>query len=296
MVANPNPARITDASWWLMQQLLALQPGTRNGGIYANKPGYHNTRAGNWSGDYSVTDAVDKRGPSDKAAAYDWTFTDAQAGRYDLIMKYTNRLLRSARDPDDPRLNGWREFYGQADADRQVEGWDTRYGYAASSDPSHLWHLHFSETRALVADYDNKRALLSVLRGETVAEWRGDDMPTAEEVAKAVVKALTQEVPEGSWADAQGLLEAGRAVTPQTALRQAWAYGKAAYLSDAELHGKVDGLLVLVRQLLADSDLSEDQYQELLARVEAASRAGAAEVAERLAAAGAALVGDDGEA
>ena len=53
MATNPNPSRITDASWWLMEQLLALQPGTANGGIYANRSGYHNTRSANqqnWPG------------------------------------------------------------------------------------------------------------------------------------------------------------------------------------------------------------------------------------------------------
>lgn len=178
MARNPNPQRITAAGWWFMEQLLALEPGTANGGIYANKSGYHNTRTSNnrqWPGNYSVVDKADRGGPPDKAAAYDWTFRDAQAQRYDTIMKYTQRLLKSAKDMDDPRLNGWREFYGQADRDRQVEGWDTRYLRPATSDPSHLWHLHFSESRNQVESYDNKQAMLSVLRGETVAQWRGED-------------------------------------------------------------------------------------------------------------------------
>jgi hypothetical protein len=191
MATNPNPARITAASWWFMEQLLVLEPGTVNGGIFANKSGYHNTRLNNqksWPGNYSITDSEDRGGPSDKAAAYDWTFRDAQAERYGTIIKYTKRLLASAKDTDDPRLNGWREFYGQADQDRQVEGWDTRYLRAASSDPSHLWHLHFSEDRNQVDSFDNKKAMLSVLRGETVAEWRGqDDME------------LTDKVKLGSW-------------------------------------------------------------------------------------------------
>ncbi|GAB3973431.1 hypothetical protein GCM10027615_36740 [Plantactinospora veratri] len=191
---NPNPARITDASWWLMQELLALDPGTRNGGIYNNKKGYHNTRAANDPSNYSVKDAEDQGGPSDKAAAYDWTFPEAQgsasgytgAGQfspslaagdqaaiadYRNIARYSSRLLASGRDPADPRLDGWREFYGQTDNDLAVEGWDFRYDYAVSSDDSHLWHIHLSEDRNKVTSLDNKKALLSVLRGETVEEW-----------------------------------------------------------------------------------------------------------------------------
>jgi len=182
-----------------MEQLLDLQPGTRNGGTYDNKPGYHNTRDGNLSSDYSVTDAEDKGGPSDKTAAYDWTFPDAQgfagiadphstepmppstlAVDYGNIARYSSRLLASGKDPNDPRLDGWREFFGQADNDNAVEGWDFRYHRAKTSDPRHLWHIHLSEDRDKVTSYDNKKALLSVLRGETVDQWRNvrsEDIP-----------------------------------------------------------------------------------------------------------------------
>jgi hypothetical protein len=176
MAPNPNPARITDASWWLMEQLLALENGSRNGGIYADKRGYHNTRAANqqrWPDNYSIRDAEDQGGPNDKAAAYDWTFPDAQAGSYGTIARYCQRLMSASRDSSDPRMKGWREWFGQADSDSAVEGWDCRYNRATTSDSSHLWHIHFSEDRDKVTDFDNKRALLSVLRGETVEQWRG---------------------------------------------------------------------------------------------------------------------------
>ena len=61
--ANPNPARITDAQWWFVLQLVAREPGTLIGGIYANKQGYHNTRSANeasWPGDYSIRDVQDR--------------------------------------------------------------------------------------------------------------------------------------------------------------------------------------------------------------------------------------------
>ncbi|GHJ15306.1 hypothetical protein TPA0908_33010 [Micromonospora sp. AKA38] len=178
-----------------MEELLKLQPGSQNGGIYADKPGYHNTRAANSSDNYSVRDAEDKGGPSDKAAAYDWTFPEAQslalsslqadpnadkklpagitaaASNYSNIARFSNRLLASGQNADDPRLNGWKEFFGQTDNDTTVEGWDFRYHRAASSDSSHLWHIHLSEDRDKVESYDNKQALLSVLRGETVDQW-----------------------------------------------------------------------------------------------------------------------------
>jgi hypothetical protein len=175
MATNPNPARITDASWWLMEQLLGLQPGTQNGGIYADKSGYHNTRAANeakWPSNYSIREAEDQGGPDDKAAACDWTFPDAQGGNYVTISRYFRLLLASGQDSNDPRLDGWRECFGQADNDTEVEGWDFRHDRTTTSDNSHLWHIHLSEDRDKVASYDNKKALLSVLKGETVDQWR----------------------------------------------------------------------------------------------------------------------------
>lgn len=180
MGPNPNPARITDASWWFMQQMVALHAGTQNGGIYAAKPGYHNTRQGNKPSDYSVAEFVaDRRGPGDKSAGYDWTFTDAQAGRYINIAVYSQRLLRSGQDRNDPRLNGWREFYGQADTDMQIEGWDFQKYSPTSSDPSHLWHIHLSELREYVGDRENKEKMLSVLRGETYQQYLASKNPPA---------------------------------------------------------------------------------------------------------------------
>jgi len=170
--ANPNPAYITDEMWWLWQQLQALEPSSQLGGIFANKPGYHNARENLPAWDYSVTDnPPDWGGPPDKAAALDWTFPNAQSGNYSTIASYTSRLLASAQDPADPRLAGWREFYGNADDDTYVEGWDIRYGCAATSDSSHLWHIHVSENRDQTTSLANKKALLSVLRGESVAAW-----------------------------------------------------------------------------------------------------------------------------
>jgi hypothetical protein len=172
--ANPNPDSITDEMWWFWQQLQALEPTSQLGGVYAAKPGYHNKRRNLPAWDYSVTDdPPDKDGPDDKAAAIDWTFPDAQRGDYSTIAKYTQRLIDSGADPHDPRMDGWRECFGNADSDSYVEGWDFRYGVPSTSDSSHLWHIHLSESRSQTTSRANKEACLSVLRGETVAQWLG---------------------------------------------------------------------------------------------------------------------------
>jgi hypothetical protein len=159
--------------WWLWLEIDKLDDDIALGGIYANKKGYHNTRAANdkhWPGNYSVTHADDRKGPSNLAAAIDLTFRSAQRGDYRNIEKYSDRLYAAGR-ANDPRLHGWREFFGQCDADSHVEGWDFRKDQDSTSDSSHLWHIHASEIRAYAESLVNKQAFLSVLKGETLEEY-----------------------------------------------------------------------------------------------------------------------------
>jgi hypothetical protein len=143
------------------------------GGIYADKPGYHNKRADLPSDDYSVREfEIDRKGPSTNASAVDITSKTAQGGNYDLINKYSRRLL-AAGQANDPRTTGWREFFGQTDKDGGVEGWDFAKNHSStSSDTSHNWHIHLSEHRGYTTSKVNKDALLSVLKGETLAAYK----------------------------------------------------------------------------------------------------------------------------
>lgn len=183
-VAGP---RVAEASAWFMRELVKLEPGTEDAGIFADKEGYHNTGDANlrrWPGSYSIRDAQDRRGPSwrTKAAAYDWTFPDAQRGDFRRMVKYGQRL-RAAYDRRDPRLAGWREALGQTDLDGPPEGLDFRHHFTRVPDDTHRWHWHFSEDREQVEDYRNKRAMLSVLRGEPLSIWlenEGDDVIAAD--------------------------------------------------------------------------------------------------------------------
>lgn len=169
---------IPPALEWFWAEFHKLEPSSRLGGIYANKKGYHNTRRQNqekWPGNYSYSQfAVDRDGSADFAAAIDLTFPDAQAGRYGTIEKYSNRLLaagKAGRNAD-PRTVYIREFFGQCDTDRSVEGWDYAKARTSTSDSSHLWHIHISVHRKYANDLEAMKAILSILKGETVAQWK----------------------------------------------------------------------------------------------------------------------------
>jgi hypothetical protein len=150
----------------------AIEPSVRLGGIYANKPGYHNKRINLPSSDYSVAQfAIDREGPGDEASAIDLTFPDAQAGNYATISKYSKRLY-AARLNNDPRTVYMREFFGQIDSDKTVEGWDYSKDRASSSDSSHLWHIHISIHRKYIDSPTAMKAILSILKGETVQQWQ----------------------------------------------------------------------------------------------------------------------------
>lgn len=181
---TPNARRdnTTDAVWWLRCLLLALEPTTQDSGTYANKSGFHgrgrdqiDKGQGNSGTNYSIRDGVNRTGPwwRDFSAGFDWTFTTAQSGNYTLIDIYSSRLLKSGQDASDPRLDlVLYEFYGQTDWDSHVEGWDEYHDREVTSDPSHLWHIHFSFLRSKVGDFWAMWALYTVLIGWTVDQWR----------------------------------------------------------------------------------------------------------------------------
>ncbi len=177
-MSNPMPYRITDPMWRMWTEGRKIIPGVLLGGIYANKRGYHNTRKANqlnWSGNYSVRLSLDLQGPSDKAAAIDYTMSSTE-------MRRRTGYLRDAVERSDPRLAAVREFYGTLNGntvygrikDSRNGDWDS-----SSADNSHLWHIHISIFRAYVDQWSELEPILSVLTGESLESWLGRQGTTA---------------------------------------------------------------------------------------------------------------------
>lgn|SRR5512138_652732 len=167
---NPWPAGIPDGLWWLTRKQLELEPGTIFAGIYADKPGFHNTVAHNlakWPTNYSIALSILLQGPHDMARADDWQFPEAQGSSpdYTRINKYSARLL-AASQAQDPRLRGWYEWFGTRDGANI--GWGIYKNKASSSDDSHDWHIHKSAITAYLLDWRTYHGMLSVLVGETL--------------------------------------------------------------------------------------------------------------------------------
>lgn len=167
---NPNPALITATFWQLWLDAQRIIPGVRLGGIYANKSGYHNTVAANlryWPGTYSVRLRLDLDGDRTKSRAIDLTMSTSE------MRKRCGYLQASISDPDDDRLDLWREFYGTLDG-RTVWGRikDSKTGKwrTTTSDSSHLWHLHAGCFASYVSD-EALAGLISVLSGEPYSDW-----------------------------------------------------------------------------------------------------------------------------
>ena len=187
------------------------------GGIYADKRGYHNRRDNLPSTDYSVKLAADKRGPADKASAIDLTFKTAQKSDFRNIAKYSTRLYNGMKNRDkrlfwrgDTNRPVIREFFGNIDLDRDVEGWtfsNSKTGKAgpASSDSSHLWHIHISFHREFCDNWEAASGVLDVLLGRPIEDEDEVTPQDKKDIAKLVIDGLlASQLDPGDFAERIG--------------------------------------------------------------------------------------------
>lgn len=177
---NPNPKRISVEMWKFWLWFEGRTPGAKLGGIYADKPGYHNARENLPFYDYSRRRPADLQGDKTKSCAIDLTLSPSQ------MHLFSARLLHAGKTKD-PRTVYLREFYGNVGQDGDVEGWDFQRKTAATSDSSHLWHIHISIVRKYVNFPFAYEALKSILNGESLAAWKRRTAPKPKPAAPVFV-------------------------------------------------------------------------------------------------------------
>ena len=150
---------MTDALHHLFNRLRGEgYPAAHLGGIYANKPGYHNKRDQLPGSDYSVQQPDDRAGSGQWAAGLDITMHNPPD-----MARMTQRLI-DLTNAGDPRIQVLREFFGTVNG-TVVVGRDVRTNKPVTSDSSHLWHVHLSSFRRFAGDVGAMDALADAILG-----------------------------------------------------------------------------------------------------------------------------------
>lgn len=167
------------ASEWEKSYGSAILSGIVGDLAHKARGGYHISREDQSSTNYSVIRADDKpgNGPNDRAAAIDMTMSTAD------IIKCHVRLREAwknrANDPRWKYINAWNGWDGNGDAGR----YDVITGIVSTATNDHKWHIHLEIRRKYVNDMVAMRAILSLLKGESVTSPEDDDMNKTEFLA-----------------------------------------------------------------------------------------------------------------
>lgn len=157
---------------WLSSAWRNVIPNSVFSGIVGDKNhtyGYHISREDLLEPDYSTELADDLLGPNNLASAIDMSMNTTD------MKLVTSRLIASAKDANDERLNRVREFIGTVNGstvvgvDTQLYPSDVVPGYG---DNGHLSHVHISFSRRYANDKGAAAAVLSIVAGMTVQQWR----------------------------------------------------------------------------------------------------------------------------
>lgn len=174
----PTQAQLEAEAWWrnefappalveLRSKLLAFWglPSVAIGikGNISHLAGYHRSYAwvknSSWctSRTYSTSETSGNRSPGDQnwLCAMDISLPPSR------LLPTCNRLDRMIRSGGLEKVTEW---YGNLDGDSRVDGYDNIRNRVASSDSSHLWHLHLSFDRGRANE--DHQDLYEVLTGE----------------------------------------------------------------------------------------------------------------------------------
>lgn len=185
------------AKTWETYYKSAVLSGIVGDTAHKARGGYHISREDQPSTNYSVIRADDKpgNGPSDRAAAIDMTLSTA-----DIIKCHTQlRAFWKANDPRLKYINAWNGWDGQGDAGR----YDVVKHTIETASSDHKWHIHLEVRRKYVNDTTAQKAILSLLRGESLASFQGEDDDMTKDEMLALLKSA-----EGQSAIQSALLNA----------------------------------------------------------------------------------------
>lgn len=131
---------------------------------HAARGGYHIARADQPATNYSVIRPDDKGGPSNMAAAIDMTMSDSD------MRLCTARLVSAFTNANDPRRKYINAFNGTVDS-KNARRWDVYARKVKAATADHLWHVHLEIRRVYVTSATAMKAILSVLKGESVVQY-----------------------------------------------------------------------------------------------------------------------------
>lgn len=152
------------ANGWRKLYHSAVVSGIVGDKAHAARGGYHISRYDNPAGNYSIVRPDDLTGPKNAAAAVDMSMNTS-----DMVL-CTKRVAAAYKNTSDPR----RKYLNA------VNGWDgsgaaTRFDFyarkTAAASADHKWHMHLEFRRRYTTSTTATRAVLSILAGESVADY-----------------------------------------------------------------------------------------------------------------------------
>lgn len=154
---------------WLAHEWATLYKSAKFSGIvgdaaHAARGGYHIGRAFQSKTNYSVTRADDKGGPNNAAAAIDMNLGQADMVQLHVFL----RGLFNAKDPRMKYINAWNGWDGHDGAGR----YDVVAHSVDGATSDHKWHMHLEIRRKYVEDMTAMRAVLSMLKRQSLADYQ----------------------------------------------------------------------------------------------------------------------------
>jgi hypothetical protein len=182
-MATIAPAQLVFlANQWEELYASAVLSGIVGDQAHAARGGYHISIQDQPSSNYSVIRPDDKAPPGtwprNTASAVDMTMNTSDMKKCHIRLReaWKNR----SKDVRMKYINAWNGWDGEGDAGR----YDVVTGSVGTATADHKWHIHLEIRRRYVNDRAAMLAILSILKGETLEQFLGeDDMTKAEFMA-----------------------------------------------------------------------------------------------------------------